>query len=136
MSGPHHVGIVVSNLEASLAWYRDLLGFEVTHQLDVPEAGLKIAYAAWNGFSVEFFEQTGSADTEWKEIPLLSSFMRQGHHHFAFEVADVDATCEELKARGIEISVEPTSAEPLGVRYMFIRDPDGVWLEFLTPLGV
>jgi catechol 2,3-dioxygenase-like lactoylglutathione lyase family enzyme len=134
LSGPHHVGIVVSNLDASLAWYQELLGFDITHRLEVPEEGLKIAYAAWNGFAIEFFEQVGSAQTEWIETPLGRSFARQGHHHFAFEVADVDATHEELKARGANIAVEPTSAAPLGVRYMFIRDPDGVWLEFLTPL--
>jgi catechol 2,3-dioxygenase-like lactoylglutathione lyase family enzyme len=54
-----------------------------------------------------------------------------GVRHLAFYVADVDAEAERLRAAGVELTLEPTSATG-DVRLAFFRDPDGTLLELLS----
>jgi catechol 2,3-dioxygenase-like lactoylglutathione lyase family enzyme len=61
---------------------------------------------------------------------ILAQHGTQGIVHFAFEVADVDATATVLRARAIKFACEPTNLAELGVRYFHIYDCDGNLLEF------
>ncbi len=133
--GAHHVGICVSSMDRSLAWYKDILGFEIRSQAHVPDRGLKIAFIRCGDLEIELFEREGSIAQRPAETNVLESFQYQGYRHFAFRVADVDATYADLEASGQTLAIPPTTNEALGVRYCFIQDPDGVLLEFLSPLN-
>ena len=51
-----------------------------------------------------------------------------------FEVADVDETYRELRARGVELINEPTDMPGWGARVVHLRDPEENLIELYTPL--
>ncbi len=54
----------------------------------------------------------------------------QGLDHFGVAVSGIDAIAAELKAKGAEFTMEPTTIRP-GVRVCFVRGPQGVSIELL-----
>jgi len=54
----------------------------------------------------------------------------QGLDHFGFHVTDVDNVAAELKAKGVEFTLEPNVPRP-GIKMCFIRGPQGISIELL-----
>lgn len=54
----------------------------------------------------------------------------QGLDHFGLRVTGIDAVVAELKSKGVEFTMEPTTIRP-GVRIAFLRAPEGVSIELL-----
>jgi len=124
-----HVAITVRHMERSVAFYRDLLGFEVLGQLLVDEGRQKLVYLRSGGAYVELFEfRDHDAETAVGVPDTVGGFK-----HLALQTDDVDAVAARLKAAGIEFTVEPLDAEG-GVRLAFFRDPDGNLLEIVSGL--
>jgi methylmalonyl-CoA/ethylmalonyl-CoA epimerase len=127
---PLHLGISVSNLEESVKWYSDTLGFELVKRLDLREAQFRVAILEYQGFGVELIEVKGSTQypLAWKEPGPQHKI--QGIVHYAFCVDDLDATEKVLRSRGARFACEPTVLEGLGIRYFHIFDNDGNLIEF------
>ena len=66
-------------------------------------------------------------DAELAEKPARSYV---GLDHLGLRVRDIDAVCDELKAKGAEFTVEPKTIRP-GVRIAFVRGPQNVLIEIL-----
>ena len=126
---PLHLGVSVTNLETSIEWYSKYLGFTLTKQVDLAE-NLRIAILECQGFGVELIELQGSQKNALAGKEILAQHFTQGVVHFAFEVANVDATAIVLREQGVTFACEPTSLAELGVRYFHIYDCDGNLLEF------
>jgi catechol 2,3-dioxygenase-like lactoylglutathione lyase family enzyme len=129
LAKPLHLGISVANLETSIEWYSKYLGFTLTEQVDLAE-NLRIAILEYQGFGVELIELQGSQKNALAGKEILAQHNTQGIVHFAFEVANVDATATVLREQGVTFACEPTSLAELGVRYFHIYDCDGNLLEF------
>ncbi|MBV9644174.1 MAG: VOC family protein [Verrucomicrobia bacterium] len=127
---PLHLGISVSNLEESVKWYTQILGFETTKRLDLPEVQFRVAILEYQGFGVELIEVKGSSKypLAWNEPGPQHRI--QGIVHFAFRVDDLGATEKVLRDRGARFACEPTVLEGLGIRYFHIFDNDGNLIEF------
>ncbi|MBV8379126.1 MAG: VOC family protein [Verrucomicrobia bacterium] len=127
---PLHLGISVSNLEESIKWYTETLGFEPAKRLDLPEVQFRVAILEYQGFGVELIEVKGSSKypLAWNEPGPQHRI--QGIVHFAFRVDDLDATVKVLRDRGARFACEPTVLEGLGIRYFHIFDNDGNLIEF------
>jgi catechol 2,3-dioxygenase-like lactoylglutathione lyase family enzyme len=94
------------DLEASRAFYVDVLGFEVAMDL---------------GWIVTF----ASPENRTAQISVVHvDESTTPQPDFTVEVADVDATYARALARGLEVAY-PLSDEPWGVRRFFLRDPNG-----------
>lgn len=131
-----HIMISTDDYDETVAWYRDMLGFEIVHQWTVPELpGLKLGYIERNGFVIEVVETPEARTAPPKPADLGEALADRGIGHLAFLVADVDAVAAELKIRGAEFLLEPTSFPDSGRRLIFIYDNGGNILEFLTPLS-
>ena len=128
---PHHYGISVENYTDTLAWYEENLGFKVRAETFVAEANLRIAYIAREGFEIEVFEKAGSAGLPEVDRTVGESFAVQGYKHFAFWVQNCDETWAECEKRSLDLLTPPTTNTDLGVRYCFIRDLNGIQIEFL-----
>lgn len=131
---PHHVGISVSDMDRSLQWYGKTMGFQKRSETYLEDSRMKIVYITNGEFEIELFEREGSDAVPAHDQDLGHSFSVQGYKHFAFEVGDVDQTWLQLLELGVEAVSEPATNQDLGVRYCFVRDPDGVLVEFLTPV--
>ena len=66
---------------------------------------------------------------------LGGSLAYAGYHHFCLTVANVDATVEELRARGVNIVAEPFVVEAISRRLAFFADPFGNLVELAELLA-
>ena len=112
--------------EASLAFYRDTLGFEVRN--DVGYGGMRwitVGPAGQPGTSIVLYPPFATPGITDDERRTITEMMAKGT--FAILVlatADLDATFERLQASDTEVVQEPTE-QPYGIRDCAIRDPAG-----------
>ncbi len=138
-----HTGITVSNLKRSLAFWRDVLGFEFSHEAhqqgERPEqitgvkgADLKLAVLKTpSGHKIELLEYLAPADRK-KDVDLRPCDL--GHVHVALIVEDLDAVLEKIAASGWQAAGKPqtlTHGPNAGKRVVYVRDPDGTTIEFM-----
>ena len=122
-----HIAITVRDMERSVRFYRDLLGFEVLGQLFLNEDTFKIVYLRSGGACIELFEfRDNDAETAVGVSDTVGGFK-----HVALQTDDVDAVAARLEAAGTVFTLEPTDAVG-GVRLAFFRDPDGNLLELVS----
>jgi catechol 2,3-dioxygenase-like lactoylglutathione lyase family enzyme len=112
--------------ESSLAFYRDVLGFEVRN--DVGYAGMRwitVGPVAQPGTSIVLHPATAEPGLTEDERRAITEMMAKGTYgHIILATADLDATFAELEASGAEVVQEPTD-QPYGVRDCAFRDPAG-----------
>jgi catechol 2,3-dioxygenase-like lactoylglutathione lyase family enzyme len=101
---PHHGGISVPDLDASIAWYRDMLGFTVDLVMDIPADTGRLAMLKNGDFRGEFFEVPGAAPLPDDRRYVDRDIRTHGMKHMAYVVRDVEALIGELRARGVDIS--------------------------------
>jgi glyoxylase I family protein len=141
-----HTGITVSNLERSLAFWRDVLGFEFSHTAHqtgemareitgVTGAEIKLAVVkAPDGHKIELLEYL--APTECKRhVDLRPCDI--GFAHVALIVDDLDAVLSAINESCWKAAGKPQTLQSgpnAGKRVVYVRDPDGTTIEFMqTP---
>ena len=139
-----HIGICVSDLERSLAFYRDALGFREAGALDVAGeptdtllglSGVKLqaVYLEREGTRIELLH-FGSPGHESEAGPRPVN--RLGLTHLSFRVDDIAATAEALERAGARILPETRIGNPeLQAEAVFVLDPDGTRIELITAPG-
>ena len=146
--GVLHTGITVSDLDRSVAFYRDVLGLELVAQWDsaqpylrrvvgYPDAELRIALlrvpaaSGAAGPHIELLEYRQPRGTR----PDAGTY-HPGNVHVAFVVEDLDATHRALAGRGVRFKSDPVVIDHgrnTGARAVYAFDPDDVTLEFVQP---
>jgi catechol 2,3-dioxygenase-like lactoylglutathione lyase family enzyme len=138
-----HTGITVSNLERSLAFWRDVLGFELSHRAHqtgelaeeitgVPGAEISLAVLKAPGHKIELLEYLAPKDR--KRIDVRPCDV--GSVHVAFTVENLDDILNTIAASGWRTAGKPQtlrSGPNTGKRVIYVRDPDGTTLEFMQP---
>jgi glyoxylase I family protein len=129
-TGVHHVDLVVSSIERSLPFYRDLLaplGFHRIGEVE-GERGETIYYLSGPGSSIGLREATTKRDGPYDRYEI-------GLHHLAVEAASraaVDERAEWLRRAGAEIESGPEEyAYDLGYYAVFFYDLDRIKLEIV-----
>ena len=137
-----HTGITVSNLERSLAFWRDVLGLEFSHTAHqkgelaqeitgVEGAEIKLAVLrAPGGHKIELLEYLAPADRKRADIRPCDV----GSVHVALLVHDLDSVLERVAASGWKAAGKPQrlqSGPNAGKRVVYVRDPDGTTIEFM-----
>jgi len=137
-----HTGITVENLERSLAFWRDVLGFELSHTAHqtgelakeitgVAGAEIKLAVVKTPGsHKIELLEYLAPPDR--KQVALRPCDV--GSVHVALLVDDLDAVLERISASDWKAAGKPqtlTSGPNKGKRVIYVRDPDGTTIEFM-----
>src|SRR6185503_832960 len=115
-----HVSVSVSDINRSLAFHRDLLGFPVLGRLYYRnKVGLTIDFLdIGDNHILEIFSFTSpTRPSEWTNNDLQT-----GLRHVGFKVRDVDATTARLKQAGVPFTLDPLDATG-GVRIAFFTDP-------------
>lgn len=96
----NHVAIVVPDLEAGAAIYRDTLGARVSEPLDLPEHGVTTVFVELPNAKIELLHPLGAGSP-------LTRFLEKnpsgGMHHICYEVDDIQASAEKLRAAGARI---------------------------------
>lgn len=109
----------VTDLEASLAFYRDALGLEVVRQREYPKGRFTLAYLAAPGDSDAQVELTYNWDPE-------TYTGGRNFGHLAYRVENIYALCQHLMDKGVTINRPPRDGH-----MAFVRSPDGISVELL-----
>jgi catechol 2,3-dioxygenase-like lactoylglutathione lyase family enzyme len=112
--------------DASLAFYRDILGFEVRN--DVGYNGMHwitVGPPEQPGTSIVLFPPAASPGITDDERRTIAEMMAKGTYGIVvLATKDLDGTFERLQAGGAEVVQEPAE-QPYGIRDCAIRDPAG-----------
>jgi uncharacterized glyoxalase superfamily protein PhnB len=116
-------GFTVNDAVASVAWYRDVLGFSVKERWEFEG---KFLGAEMNSGGVT----VNLGQDDWKLGRDRNK--GQGTRMYITTGPDIDGFAEQLKARGASLDGDPK--DEWGVRAFSLTDPDGYKLTFMTPL--
>jgi methylmalonyl-CoA/ethylmalonyl-CoA epimerase len=100
----NHVAIATSDLEKSAAVYRDLLGAKVSAPRALPEHGVTTVFVELANTKIELLEPLG------ENSPIAAYLAKTpagGLHHVCYEVDDIIAARDKLKAAGARVLGEP-----------------------------
>jgi methylmalonyl-CoA/ethylmalonyl-CoA epimerase len=126
---PHHCGISVPDLEASMAWYRDMLGFSIEKRQTLDVVPSKIAFLKHGDFYIELFQIEGASPLPEDRRHPNRDICTHGTKHIAFAVDDVPKFVDALKKRGVDIAMDVNIME--GKAMAFIRDNAGNLIEII-----
>lgn len=143
-----HASFTVADIDRSIGFYRDELGFDLVHTQEqaneytrkfvgYPDAHLKVAQFAIpgaepsrSGHLIELVQYVAP-----KGDPVHPERYQPGAAHLAFQVDDTWAVYERLSANGVHFISEPvaiTAGINEGGATVYLEDPDGNTLEFIT----
>ena len=114
-----HTMVRVTDLDASLRFYRDALGLEVVASREYPAGRFTLVYLSAPGDDSAQVELTYNWDPEQYEGG-------RNFGHLAYEVDDIYATCQRLLDHGVTINRPPRDGH-----MAFVRSPDNISIEFL-----
>lgn len=125
----NHVAIVVPDLAAASAVYRDKLGADVSSPEDLPDHGVTTVFVNLPNTKIELLHPLGA------DSPIAKFLERNpagGMHHLCYEVADIRAARDQLKAEGARVlgTGEPrTGAHGKPVLFLHPKDFCGTLIE-------
>ena len=96
----NHVAIAVPDLAAATALYRDILGAKVSEPLDQPAHGVTVVVVTLDNTKIELLHPLG------ENSPIRGFLDRNaagGIHHVCYEVADIHAARDKLRAEGARV---------------------------------
>lgn len=118
-----HTMVRVTDVEASLRFYRDALGLELLTRRDFPQGRFSLIFLAAPGDHAAQVELTHNWDPE----PYTGG---RNFGHLAYQVDDIYAACRRLQEHGVTINRPPRDG-----RMAFVRSPDGISVELLQAGG-
>lgn len=124
-----HAGISVYNMQQSLVWYADNLGFHLCKDDGyVPPLEAHVCFVEKDGFQIELFEYKAPKPLPEDRLMPNSDLQTVGTKHIAFSVKGMEELKSRLIQNGTEIALE---TEMNGTHVLFIRDCNGVLIELL-----
>ncbi|ALR21102.1 MULTISPECIES: methylmalonyl-CoA epimerase [Sphingobium] len=135
----NHIGIATPSLEASIAYYRDVMGATKIHEpFDLPAQGVKVCFVdtpgedGTNGTQIELIEPLG------ENSPIHGFIAKNpagGQHHMCYEVPDILEAKKWFEGLGKKVLGEPRiGAHGTLIFFVHPKDMNGVLTEIMeTP---
>lgn len=114
-----HTMVRVTDIDASLHFYCDLLGLEERHRVDVEAGRFTLVFLSAPGDEAAQVELTHNWDPEDYEGG-------RNFGHLAYQVEDIYALCQRLMDGGVTINRPPRDGH-----MAFVRSPDGISIELI-----
>ena len=132
----NHIGVATPSLEASIAYYRDVMGATHIHEpFDMPSNGVKVCFVdtpgenGTNGTQIELIEPLGA------DSPIhgfLAKNPAGGQHHMCYEVLDIHAARAAFEAMGKKVLGETrVGAHGTLIFFLHPKDMNGVLTEIM-----
>ncbi|MBE9479168.1 MAG: methylmalonyl-CoA epimerase [Chloroflexi bacterium] len=113
----NHIAIVVDEIEDALQFWRDALGLKVARVEEVPDQDSVVAFLPVGNMEIELVKPTSDESG-------IAHYLKKrgpGIHHICFEVDDIDALLESLKASGVRLINSEPATGTSGKRFAFIH---------------
>ena len=124
----HHGGVSVPSLDAAIAWYGRVLGFEVEKRFWIEAARSHTAMVRKGPLRFEIFELEGAAPLPDDRRSPLHDLKTHGNKHLAFRVPDLEAFLAEMQDKQVDVAFVVRESFGKGC---FIRDCAGNLIEFV-----
>jgi len=123
----HHIAIVVEDLDAALALYRDGLGLELAERREVSEEQVEMAFLPTGEGAIELIQPLSAQSG----VARFLAKRGEGLHHICLAAEDIEAAMEQLRASGADLLDDQPQTGAHGQRYVFVhpRSAHGVLLE-------
>lgn len=127
-----HIGIAVKNLNETVAFYRDIMGLEVSATEEF--SGMKIAFLRIGESELELLEDM----TTDGAIARYIAKRGEGIQHVAFRVNNIEQALDDMRAKGVTcIDEKPRpGARKAKVAFLHPKSTKGVLIEFVEPQGI
>jgi lactoylglutathione lyase len=120
-----HTMLRVSDLEASLRFYCEVLGMKLIRQQDFPDGKFTLAFVGYGSEADStVIELTHNWDTSAYTIG-------DAYGHIAIGVDDIYATCEQISAKGGKVVRAPGAMKHGTTVIAFVEDPTGYKVELI-----
>jgi len=118
---------MTNDLQQSVKFYTDVLGFSISRKIEMAEAGLSAVFVEKDGSKIELMGYRGEIPkrSEGIEIKMGGSSIPI-NDHITFTVDDIGATVTELKEKGVIFYLEQG-----GMKLDSFKDPNGVLIELV-----
>ena len=137
-----HVGIMVSDMEKSLKFYRDLLGLKVKSLVDEEGEFLDnmLAHENVKNKVAKLYAKNGNALIELIDSRSYANkkdrdFFTIGASHFALTVDDLEKTYDYLVKNGVKFTAPPQQTPDRFAKVTFCEDPDGTLIELVEVIN-
>ncbi len=122
------LGIVTTNGDAMLAFYRDVLGFRHEGDVNMEASGIKVMHRLWFGDSLI---KLVVPMREPKAPPVMGGIPGStGYRYWTMTISNLDDVMGEIAATGAKI-IRPKTEIRAGISIAIVEDPDGNWVEFV-----
>jgi len=112
-----HIGIAVKDLEASISFYRDILGLEMVGSEVVEEQKVKVAFFPVGDTEIELLESTS------EDGPIAKFIEKNGEgvQHIAFKVENIEEAIEYMLSKGLKMIDEKPRYGAGGAKIAFVH---------------
>jgi catechol 2,3-dioxygenase-like lactoylglutathione lyase family enzyme len=124
--GSFDLGIVVTDIEASLAFYRDFLGFPFEHAMPFSKT-TTLHFLKAGDASLKLWEVAEPPSPTQKGFPLEGAL---GYRYITFNVTNLDDVAAAADGAGVTTLVPPTELMA-GLKITILADPDGNAVELV-----
>jgi methylmalonyl-CoA/ethylmalonyl-CoA epimerase len=124
----HHGGLSVPDLDAAIAWWRTVLGFEVAQRFPIPAIPADVAMLVNGPLHIELFHVAGAKPLPEERRQPDTDVYTHGNKHVSFAVESVREFADELRRRGADIVWVKEMTHGSNI---FIRDNAGNLIEFV-----
>lgn len=114
----------VGDLDASLAFYTEVLGMKLFRKKDYPGGRFTLAFVGYGSEEQGAIELTHNWDTS-------SYALGEGYGHIALGVDDIVKTCDAIRGGGGKVTREPGPMKHGTTVIAFVEDPDGYKIELI-----
>jgi catechol 2,3-dioxygenase-like lactoylglutathione lyase family enzyme len=121
------LGIVTTNGDAMLTFYRDTLGFKYERQIPMP-IGEGIMHRMYCGESLIKLVVLPSAPGKAAPGGIGGA---TGYRYWTITISNLEEIVQACEKAGRKVAIAPREVRP-GVRIAMVEDPDGNWVEFLS----
>jgi methylmalonyl-CoA/ethylmalonyl-CoA epimerase len=128
----HHGGISVPDLDASIAWWHDVLGFALVQRFTISSIPAEVAMLRNGPLHMELFEVEGAKALPEDRRQPDTDVHTHGNKHVSFAVAEIHEFAAELARRGADIVWVKEMKHGANI---FIRDNAGNLVEFVQSSG-
>jgi catechol 2,3-dioxygenase-like lactoylglutathione lyase family enzyme len=124
----HHGGVSVPDLNAAIAWWHDVLGFDVERRFPIASIPAEVAILRNGPLHIELFEVPGAKPLPPERRMPDTDVKTHGNKHLSFAIQSVVEFAAELARRGADIVWVKEMAHGSNI---FIRDNAGNLIEFV-----
>lgn len=123
-----HVGVMVKDLETSIDFYQNILGFDLFNKIEVSGSNIKLAFLGDKKAGQIYVELVSGKENEYPDEGKVN--------HIAFTVDNIEEEIQRLRSLKVVFTNGEPNALENSAKYIFFKGPDGESLELFQPAAL